>query len=65
MSVSEYMFQERMSLAQKLLTKTDMPISVVASHIGYSNFSHFSRMFKKHTNLNPNEFRHLYHQTSE
>ncbi|HZG74429.1 MAG TPA: response regulator [Paenibacillus sp.] len=57
MAVSDYLFQERLKLAQELLSKTDMPISAVASHIGYANFSHFSRMFKKYTNLNPNEFR--------
>ncbi|HZG85570.1 response regulator transcription factor [Paenibacillus sp.] len=60
MAVSDYLFQERLKLAQELLTKTDMPISAVASHIGYANFSHFSRMFKKYTDLNPNEYRQLH-----
>lgn len=60
MAVSDYLFQERLKLAQDLLAKTDMPISAIASHIGYANFSHFSRMFKKHTLLNPNEYRQLH-----
>ncbi|MDR6881694.1 helix-turn-helix domain-containing protein [Bacillus sp. 3255] len=64
MAISDYLFQERLKLAQELLVKTDMPISAVASHIGYANFSHFSRMFKKHTDMNPNEYRQL-HQQSE
>ncbi|SDD04427.1 two-component system, response regulator YesN [Paenibacillus sp. UNCCL117] len=63
MAISDYLFQERLKLAQELLVKTDMPISAVASHIGYANFSHFSRMFKKHTDMNPNEYRQLYQQT--
>jgi Response regulator containing CheY-like receiver domain and AraC-type DNA-binding domain len=62
MSISEFLFQERVNMAQELLAKTDMPISAVATHIGYANFSNFSRMFRKHTNLNPNEYRQL-HQT--
>lgn len=62
MAVSDYLFQERLKLAQELLTKTDMPIGAVASHIGYANFSHFSRMFKKHLLLNPNEYRQLHQQ---
>ncbi|WP_248930627.1 response regulator [Paenibacillus hamazuiensis] len=62
MAVSDYLFQERLKLAQELLAKTDMPIGAVASHIGYANFSHFSRMFKKHTDLNPNEYRQLHQQ---
>jgi two-component system response regulator YesN len=62
MAISDYLFKERLKLAQELLTKTEMPISVVASHIGYTNFSHFSRTFKKHTDMNPNEYRQLYQQ---
>lgn len=57
MSVSEYLFLERIKVAQELLVNTDMPISAIASYIGYANFSHFSRMFKKHTDLTPNEYR--------
>lgn len=57
MAVSDYLFSERLKLAQELLSKTDMSVSSVASHVGYANFSHFSRMFKKHTLLNPNEYR--------
>ena len=60
MAMWDYLFQERMKLAQELLAKTDMPISAVASHIGYVNFSHFSRTFKKHTAMNPNEYRQLH-----
>ncbi|KRF04150.1 AraC family transcriptional regulator [Paenibacillus sp. Soil766] len=62
LAISDYLFQERLKLAQELLVKTDMPISAVASHIGYANFSHFSRMFKKHTDMNPNEYRQLHQQ---
>ncbi|KAA8745401.1 response regulator [Paenibacillus sp. UASWS1643] len=60
MAVSDYLFHERLRVAKELLVKTDMAISNVASHIGYVNFSHFSRTFKKHTNLNPNEYRQLH-----
>lgn len=60
MAMWDYLFQERMQLAQELLAKSDMPISAVASHIGHSNFSHFSRAFKKHTTMNPNEYRQLH-----
>lgn len=63
MAVSDYLFQERLKLAQELLAKTDMPISSIASHIGYVNFSHFSRMFKKHTLMNPNEYRQQHQQS--
>lgn len=63
MAVSDYLLQERLKFAKELLTKTDMPIGAIASHIGYANFSHFSRMFKKYTDLNPIEYRQT-HQSS-
>lgn len=64
MAISDYLFQERLRLAQELLAKTEIPIGAIASRIGYANFSHFSRMFKKYTNLNPNEYRQLHHQAT-
>jgi two-component system, response regulator YesN len=57
MSISEYMMQERFKVSQELLLKTDMPISAIAAKVGYSNFSHFAKMFKKYADINPGDFR--------
>jgi two-component system, response regulator YesN len=57
MSISEYMMQERFRISQELLLKTDMPISAIAAKVGYLNFSHFAKMFKKYANINPGDFR--------
>jgi two-component system response regulator YesN len=59
--ISDYLIQERVKIAQELLANTDMPVAAVASQIGYSNFSYFSRVFKKVTDLNPVEYRLKYH----
>ncbi|KQX45935.1 response regulator transcription factor [Paenibacillus sp. Root444D2] len=59
MSVTEYLVQERLKIAQELLTKSDMTVTAIAAHVGYSNVSHFSRRFKKLTRMNPNEYRQL------
>lgn len=56
-SLTEYLLEQRIELAKKLLTKTNMTVSEVASSVGYHNFSHFTKMFKKHTALNPKEYR--------
>ncbi|MFF2090888.1 response regulator [Paenibacillus sp. NPDC058174] len=56
-SISDYLLQQRLSLAANLLVNTEMPISMIASRIGYSNFSHFSRIFKKYMTLGPLEYR--------
>lgn len=59
MAISDYLLNERLKIAKELLEKTEMQISAIATHIGYANFSHFSRTFKKHTNMNPNEYRQI------
>ncbi|WP_337102151.1 response regulator [Paenibacillus sp. YIM B09110] len=56
-SITDYLLQERVNLAKGLLSKSDMPIGNVALSVGFSNFSHFSKMFKKATNMNPNDYR--------
>lgn len=57
MSISDYLLQQRLSIAAELLVNTDLAVSAVASRIGYANFSHFSRIFKKYMGINPLEYR--------
>jgi len=57
LSISDYLLQERMKIAKELLMKTDMSVKDIALEVGYSNFSHFSKIFKKSTNMNPKDFR--------
>lgn len=56
-SVSKYMLQERLKIAQELLSKTDLPISTIAAKVGYCNHSNFSCVFKKMHGMNPAEYR--------
>ncbi|CAN7373443.1 response regulator [Paenibacillus sp. LjRoot153] len=60
LTVSDYVLQERVSLAKEMLVKTDLPVGSIASSVGYNNFSHFSKMFKKATSTNPQDYRKLY-----
>ncbi|WP_336772501.1 response regulator [Paenibacillus sp. MMO-58] len=57
MSISDYLLQQRLRIAAELLANTDLAVSAVASRIGYANFSHFSRIFKKYMGINPLEYR--------
>jgi two-component system response regulator YesN len=57
LSISEYLQQERFRLAGDLLAKTDMPVSNIAVKVGHTNFSHFAKMFKKYSGMNPMEYR--------
>jgi Response regulator containing CheY-like receiver domain and AraC-type DNA-binding domain len=56
-SISDYLIHERIRIAKDLLVNTDMPIKEIVSSVGYTNFSHFSKVFKNNTNLNPLTFR--------
>lgn len=53
----EYVLMEKMKEAQKLLAGTKLSVSIIASKVGYDNFSHFSKMFKKATDRTPQEYR--------
>ncbi|MBT2700948.1 response regulator [Bacillus sp. ISL-40] len=57
LSISDYLQQKRIEYAKKLLIETNLPVSEVALSAGYSNFSYFSTIFKKSTQLNPMEYR--------
>jgi len=56
-SLSTYLLQERIMKAKELLSNTDIPVSLVAAFVGYTNFSHFSRLFKKYVGVTPKEYR--------
>ncbi|AIQ31522.1 hypothetical protein P40081_27745 [Paenibacillus sp. FSL P4-0081] len=59
-SIFEYIILKRIRIAKELLLQTDNPISDIATAIGYSSFSHFSKLFKKYTDLGPNDYRNHY-----
>jgi two-component system, response regulator YesN len=59
LSLSDYLQQQRIEYAKKLLVDTNLPVSEVALAAGYSNFSYFSTIFKKSTKLNPMEYRKM------
>lgn len=53
----DYLLMEKMKQAQYLLKNTKLSVSIIASKVGYDNFSHFSKMFKKITDRTPQEYR--------
>lgn len=53
----EYQMNERTRQAKRLLKHSKLSISIIASKLGYDNFSYFSKAFKKATGLTPQEYR--------
>lgn len=56
-TVNEYVTDERIKKAKKLLTNTDMNVSVIAGSVGFENYSYFSRLFKEKTGVSPIRYR--------
>ena len=53
----EFITSERLRLAKELLRSTDYPINRVADAVGYSNYSYFTRIFKRSEGLSPQAYR--------
>jgi len=48
--------------AKRQLIYTDNSLAQVAAHLGYEDYTYFSKMFKKATNVNASEFRKRYRE---
>lgn len=44
---------------KRMLIDKQLAVNEIAEEVGYDDYSYFSRVFKKHTNLSPTEFRNL------
>lgn len=53
----DYEMMERIEIAKCMLEKSRFSVSIIASRVGYDNFSHFSKVFKKYTDQTPQEYR--------
>lgn len=56
-SIKSYILSEKINAAKRMLEQTGLSISIISSKVGFDNFSHFSRIFKKYTGCSPQEYR--------
>ena len=56
-NVSDYLRDLRMSIAEKLLAETKLPISEIALQIGYTKQGKFAEVFRQQFQMNPLEYR--------
>lgn len=56
-SFSQYVLNQRIKLAKKLLKNTDMSINLIVEKCGFNNLSYFCTCFKKVTGHSPCNFR--------
>jgi AraC-like DNA-binding protein len=55
-SVFEYYQTARMQEAAKLLKEKRMTVSEVGYQLGFTNLSHFSRVFEQHMGIKPKKY---------
>ena len=56
-TITEYISDERIKLASRLLTTTHLQIQTIALHCGIIDVQYFSKTFKKKTGKTPKEYR--------
>jgi two-component system response regulator YesN len=64
-SLTDYILELRIAKVKPMLEKTNLKISDIAQTVGYDNFSHFTKMFKKATGLTPFEYRRKYQNVGQ
>lgn len=57
MGLTKYIVNRRIELACQLLTQTNMSVGSIAVELGYSSFSHFSKIFKQQVGQTPAAYR--------
>ena len=61
----DYLLQEKMRAACRMLKSSSLSVSIIASKVGYDNFSHFSQTFKKIIGESPLEYRKTHEKQSQ
>jgi AraC-like DNA-binding protein len=60
MSPHRYLLQRRIAAAADLIRNTDRPLAEVALNVGFSDQSHFTRVFARESGETPSAFRRRY-----
>ena len=56
-TLTDFILKEKTEEAKRLLRYSDKPLTAIASYLGFSSASHFSRVFKTYVGSTPSEYR--------
>lgn len=56
-NIKEYIILSKLEAAKEMLAHTNISVSLISIELGYTNFSHFSQVFKKFEGVTPSEYR--------
>lgn len=54
---TEYVTGKRLNLAKELLADTSLSVYEITERVGYRDYFHFNKMFKKHFGMTPSQYR--------
>ncbi len=54
---SQYLLQVRLDMVCRLLADTDLPVDKIARRCGIGGGERLAKIFRKHLNLSPTEYR--------
>ncbi len=57
MTLTDYILQEKVTEARRLLRDSGKSIATISDYLGFSSQSHFNRIFTKYMGLSPSEYR--------
>jgi len=61
-SISDYVYQKRMELAERLLAETNQKIQDIGVQAGYPSAQSFARTFRSYAGVSPAEYRELHRE---
>lgn len=64
MSLGEYIRQQKLKKALPLLLDSSITLTEITYQVGFSDQSHFNRVFKSHFNMNPSYYRKMIKKNS-
>ncbi len=56
-SIGEFVQRQRVELSKRLIARGELPLAGIAIDAGFSDQSHFNRIFKRYLGITPGEFR--------
>ncbi|MBP3965679.1 response regulator [Paenibacillus lignilyticus] len=61
-ALSDYIMHARVEKSKSLLSDTDRKVSDIAEAVGYTNLSHFAKLFRKIVGIGPKEYRQKFNK---
>lgn len=64
MTFTDYVAGQKLEMAKRMLVETDLSVAEIAERLSYSNAQNFIRLFKKHMDITPGQYRKRINKTS-